>query len=205
MKKNQIKTLFLDIGEVLLSNGWDREARKKAIEKFGLDAGEVSDRHGIFFDTYESGKITLQEYVNDVVFYEPRNFSSEEFIDFIFRQSKAKKGVIEYFTSIKKKYKLLIVAVNNEGREINEYRIKQFRLDELFDSFISSCYVHLRKPDKDIFTLACDLSFTKPEEALFIDDRSIHVQTARSLNIHAIHFTGLPAAKKQMQQYGFTI
>lgn len=204
-KKNEIKTLFLDIGGVLITNGWDRFARQKAVKKFNLEPNELSDRHGIFFETYEAGKLSLNEYLANVIFYEPRNFTEEEFMNFMFQQSKAIKGSVEYFMAIKKKYKLNITALSNEGRELNKHRIKTFKLDELFNSFVSSCYVHLRKPDKDIFRLACDVSFTEPQHALFIDDRIIHVEIAGSLGIHALQFKNLSNIKKQMEFFGFII
>ena len=205
MDKKEIKTLFLDIGGVLLTNGWDRYARQKAVKKFKLDPDELSDRHSIFFETYEAGKLTLKEYVDNVIFYEPRKFSENDLMNFIFQQSKVLTGSIEYFMAIKKKYKINILALSNEGRELNEYRVKMFKLDKLFDLFISSCYVHLRKPDKDIFRMACDISFTEPRHALFIDDRIIHVQIAGSLGINAIQFKNLRATKKMMEAYGFII
>jgi len=204
-KKKEIKTLFLDIGGVLLTNGWDRYARQRAIRKFNLEPNELSDRHGIFFETYEAGKLTLKEYLANVIFYEQRNFTEMDFLNFMFQQSQPVKGSIEYFMAIKKKYKINITALSNEGRELNDYRIRTYRLDKLFNSFVSSNYVHLRKPDKDIFRMACDISFTEPKHALFIDDRIIHVQIAGSLGINAIQFKNLSSIKKQMEAYGFTI
>ncbi|MEO6489168.1 MAG: HAD-IA family hydrolase [Ferruginibacter sp.] len=205
MEKKIIKTLFLDIGQVLLSNGWDRYSRQKAIRKFKLDENEMSDRHHIFFETYEMGKITLHEYLQYVVFYESRDFTESEFINYMFRQSTVLKDSIEFFMAIKKKYRLNIVSINNEGCELNEYRIKTFKLDKLFSSFISSCYVHLRKPDKEIFRMACAISYTLPKHALFIDDRIIHVQIAESIGMNAIQFKNLRSTKKLMEAYGFSI
>lgn len=159
----------------------------------------------IFFETYEMGKLTLTEYLQHVIFYEPRNFNATEFMDFLFHQSTNMKGSLEYFTAIKKKYLLNIVSINNEGRELNEHRIKTFKLDKLFNAFISSCYVHLRKPDKEIFRMACDITYTEPPHALFIDDRIIHVQIAQSLGMNAIQFRNLKQVKKEMEAYGFSI
>lgn len=204
-KKIEIKTLFLDIGGVLLTNGWDRYGREKAIRKFKLDPQELSDRHHIFFETYEAGKLSFKDYLDHVIFYQQRNFSEMDFMNFLYQQSIPIKGSIEYFMAIKKKYRLNILALSNEGRELNEYRIKTFHLDKLFNLFISSCYVHLRKPDKQIFRMACDISFTEPRHALFIDDRIIHVQIAGSLGINGIQFRNLTSTKKQMETYGFTL
>ncbi|MGZ3535999.1 MAG: HAD family phosphatase, partial [Thermodesulfobacteriota bacterium] len=80
--------LFLDVGGVLLTNGWDRSMRKLAAEAFGLDGNEVDDRHHLTFDTYELGKLTLDEYLGRMVFYKERRFSKEEFKEFMFAQSR---------------------------------------------------------------------------------------------------------------------
>ncbi|MEJ2555063.1 MAG: HAD family phosphatase, partial [Anaerolineae bacterium] len=74
-----ITTLFLDIGGVLLTNGWDHNMRRKAAEIFGLDYEEMNERHHLTFDTYEEGKLNLYEYLNRVIFYQERPFSLEEF------------------------------------------------------------------------------------------------------------------------------
>ena len=51
-----------------------------------------------------------------------------------------------------------IAVVSNEAREVNAYRIHHFKLRPLVDFFVSSCFVHLRKPDPDIFRLALDMA-----------------------------------------------
>lgn len=200
-----IRTLLLDIGMVILTNGWDRYARKRAADTFGIDEEEFSDRHKIFFDAFEAGRMTLHEYLQYVVFYEDRDFTEPEFITFMLNQSKPIRNSMEYFIALKKKYNLKVFSLNNEGRELNEYRIKTFNLDQLFDGYISSCFVHLRKPDREYYTLGCDITNTPPEYCLFIDDRLIHVQIARTIGLSAIQFTGLSNAKKQIAQYGLVV
>jgi putative hydrolase of the HAD superfamily len=186
-----IKTLFLDIGGVLLTNGWEHESRALAVEKFGLDLKEVEDRHKLAFETYELGRLTLNEYLELVIFYQQRGFSKEDFKAFMFQQSEALPGAIDYFIEIKKKHQLKVIAVSNEGRELNEYRIKQFGLDRLFDAYISSCYVHLHKPDKDVLRMACDISNTPPGDALYIDDNLMLADVAKSFGCRSLHFQGL--------------
>lgn len=68
MVTKQITTLFLDIGGVLLTNGWDHNIRARAAEKFSLDYAEMNERHHLTFDTYEEGKLSLDEYLKRVVF-----------------------------------------------------------------------------------------------------------------------------------------
>jgi len=203
MKAGNITTLFLDLGGVLVTNGWDHHARKRAITHFNIDEEEFEERHHLTFDTYESGKLTLDEYLDTLVFYEKRNFTKNDFKAFMFEQSHAHEDTIVYFKKLKHDHGLRMVAVNNEGRELNEFRIQKFKLNKLFDAFISSCYVHLRKPDADIFRMACDISQAAPTQVIYMDDRNMFVESARSLGIRAYHYQGLDAAKDYMESVGF--
>lgn len=178
--------LFLDIGGVLLTNGWDRKAREAAAKKFGLDLAEISDRHRMTFDTYEAGKLSLDEYLDRVIFYEKRTFTPEEFRTFMFDQSVAYPEMISMVRELKEKYGLKIAVVNNEGRELNEHRIRSFKLYEFVDFFISSCFVHFRKPDADIWKVALDIAQVPIEQVVYIDDRPMFVQVAEGLGIRGI-------------------
>ncbi len=205
MKELTISTLFLDIGGVVLTNGWGHEARNNAIAHFKLDNEELNERHHLTFDTYEAGKLTLSEYLHRIVFYVPRSFSEHEFMDFMFKQSLPYEDTINFFKEIKKRYHLKVIAVSNEGRELNVYRITQFKLTELFDAFVSSSFVHLRKPDADIFRMAIDISQTNPEHSLYIDDRHMFVEVAQTLGLNGIHYQGLESAKKHLARFGFVV
>lgn len=196
IKSGEIKALFLDIGGVLLTNGWGHESRLLAVKKFGLDEVEMEERHERIFDAYELGKITLDEYMELVVFYQKRDFTPMEFKAFMFEQSQALDGHIEFFKELKHTYQLKVIAVSNEGRELNEYRIKKFKLDDLFDAYISSCYVHLHKPDKDMLWMASDVSHIPPEHALYVDDSGMLADLAKMLGFHSMHFQGLEEAKE---------
>lgn len=200
MAKVSIKTLFLDIGGVLLTNGWDRAMRKKAAKTFRLDEEEMNERHHLTFDIYEQGKLTLDDYLDRVVFYRQQPFSREEFKEFMFAQSRPYPEMIELFRRLKSRHGLKIAAVNNEGRELNEFRIREFGLGSCVDFFISSCYVHFRKPDKDIYRIALDIAQTSKEKVVYIDDRPIFVEVAASMGIlgivHSGYQTTLAALKK---------
>jgi putative hydrolase of the HAD superfamily len=200
-----IKTLFLDMGGVILSNGWGTASRKLAAEKFSLDFTELNDRHKLAFDAYETGKMSLHEYLQLTVFYTPRSFTPEVFIEFMYTQSQPLTDMLQFVQQLKQQNGLKVFALNNEGRELNEYRIRTFGLDKLFDAFVSSAFVQLRKPDKGIYQLALDIAYTKPEEALYFDDRLMFIQVARSLGINAIHHTSVENSKKELAQYGLSL
>ena len=181
-----ITTLFLDIGGVLLTNGWDHDIRIHASEKFGLDNKEMDERHHLTFDTYEEGKLSLDEYLNRVVFYQDRSFSREEFKAFMYAQSQPFPEMIELMRGLKTQYGLQVAAVSNEGRELTVYRVQQYKLGTFIDFFVSSCFVHYRKPDADMYRIALDIAQARPEQVIYIDDRPMFVEVAQGLGIQGI-------------------
>jgi putative hydrolase of the HAD superfamily len=200
--KISVNTIFTDIGGVLLTNGWDRGCRRRAIDTFKLDPEETEERHHLCFDTLEVGKITLDEYLNHVVFYKKRLFTRSEFWKFMCDQSQPLPGMIELVQQLKKKYNLKVAVVSNEGRELAEYRIKQFNLNAVADFFIVSSFVHFRKPDADIFRIALDTAQVTPQQVVYIEDRPMFVQVARSLGIHGIRHTDLNSTCEKLEKFG---
>jgi putative hydrolase of the HAD superfamily len=181
-----ITTLFLDIGGVLLTDGWNHHARRRAARTFALDWAEMEQRHLLNFDTYEAGKLTLEEYLARVVFYQRRPFTRAQFRRFLFAQSRPYPEMLELVCSLKARYGLKTVVLSNEARELNGYRIRKFKLDGFVDAFISSCYVHLHKPDIDIFRLALDIAQTPARQVAYIENTPMFVQIAEGLGIRGI-------------------
>jgi len=197
-----IKTLFLDIGGVLLTNGWDHEARKRAADKFALDYNELNERHHLTFDTYEEGKLSLDAYLDRIVFYQERPFAREEFKSFMYAQSKPFDDMILLIRALKNEYCLQVAAVSNEGKELTMYRVQQFELGTFIDFFISSCFVHYRKPDEDMYRIALDIAQVQPEQVAYIDDRMMFVEIARNIGINGILHTSFETTKKSLEGLG---
>jgi putative hydrolase of the HAD superfamily len=188
-EKTGIKFLFVDIGGVLLTDGWGHTFRELADKEFDLNPEEMETRYNQILDTYELGKLTIEEYLEWVVFYEERSLTPAQFREFMFAQSKPYPKMIKLVRCLKAKYGLKIVVVSNEARELNEYRIRKFELDGFVDFFISSCFVHLRKPDADIFRLALDITQAKAPQVVYIENTPMFVQVAESLGIRGILHT----------------
>jgi putative hydrolase of the HAD superfamily len=197
-----INTLFLDIGGVLLTDGWNRQSRKNAATLFKLDLDDMEERHHLTFDTYEVGKISLDEYLKRVVFFKKRKFTAGAFRSFMYAQSKPYPEMIRLISRLKKQHGLKVAVVSNEGRELTEYRIKKFKLSAFVDFFISSSFVHLRKPDTDIFQAALDIAQVKGKQVLYIEDRPLFVQVAEGLGIKGIHHTGYASTLAKLKGFG---
>lgn len=203
MTSTTITTLFLDIGGVVLTNGWDHTMRQAAAETFGLDYEEMNERHHLTFDTYELGKLTLEAYLNRVVFHTQRPFSRDEFRAFMFEQSEPYPDMIELIRGIKNRFNLTALAVSNEGRELTVYRVKRFELHTFIDVFISSCFVHFRKPDEDMYRMALDIAQTPAEQVLYVDDRPMFVEVARGVGVHGIVHTDYKSTRAALKAFGF--
>jgi putative hydrolase of the HAD superfamily len=197
-----ITTLFLDIGGVLLTDGWDHHARKRAATNFKLEWAEIEARHNLTFDTYEEGKLTLEEYLGRVVFYQKRPFTRAQFRRFMFAQSKPYPEMVELVAQLKARHGLEIVVVSNEARELNEHRIRKFKLAGLVDSFVSSCFVHIRKPDADIFRLALDISQAPVQQVVYIENTPMFVQIAEGLGIRSILHTDYKSTCAKLASFG---
>jgi putative hydrolase of the HAD superfamily len=202
MENEKIIALFLDIGGVLLTNGWDRTMRQRAARKFDLDYEEMNERHHLTFDTYEEGKLNLDQYLSRVVFYRRRSFSRDDFRDFMLAQSEPMPEMIALLSTLKKKYGLKIAAVSNEGRELTIHRVGAYKLNRLIDFFICSCFVHLRKPDEDMYRLALDCAQVPAENVVYIDDRLMFVQVAGAMGIKGIHHIDYESTRAALADFG---
>ncbi len=195
MKKVSSKALFLDIGGILLSNGWGHESREKAAKHFNINYTEMDLLHHFIFNIYEIGRISLDDYLDTVVFDHKRDFTKADFKQFMFDQSTELPGMLQWIKEWKKDCGFRVLSLNNEGKELNDYRIKEFALHECFDAFISSCEVGMRKPNPGIFKLAMGIAHVQPEDCFYFDDRLMLVHAAKKVGINSFHHEGFLETK----------
>jgi putative hydrolase of the HAD superfamily len=201
-RSTEITTLFVDVGGVLLTDGWAQDSRRLAAKNFNLEWAEMENRHRLTFETHEEGKLTFEEYLDWVVFYKKRSFTRDQFRLFMFAQSKPYPEMIELVCQLKARHGLKVVVVSNESRELNAYRIREFKLGAFVDSFITSCFVHVRKPDADIFRLALDIAQAPARHVLYIDNTSMFVQIAEGLGIRSILHTDYKSTCAKLASFG---
>jgi putative hydrolase of the HAD superfamily len=205
MVSTNVKALLLDIGGVLLTKGWDRGARKRAAAKFGLDYDEMSERHNIVFYTYETGRITLDEYLRRTIFYQERDFTPDEFAQFIYEQSQPYPEMLDLCKQLKERYNLKTIALSNEGREITMHRIKKFDLPSLLDFFVFSCFVGTRKPDPAMYSFAMDQVQLSRDEVIYIDDTLLLCEVGIELGIPTIYHSNVETTKAELRKYGLSL
>jgi len=200
-----ITTLFLDIGGVLLTNGWDTSARAEAAKLFHLNEKAMGERHAQLFDLYEMGLISLDQYLDFVIFYEPRSFSKEQFKEFMFSCSKPHQEMIQLMVDIKKSRGVKMVAVSNEGRELMDWRILRFKLDTFIDFFVCSSFVGKKKPDPTFYRMALDMCQTDPKNIVYIDDRPVLVEVGRTFGMQCICHQNVSATRDALRQLGLAL
>jgi putative hydrolase of the HAD superfamily len=181
--------IFFDIGGVLGTNGWDREQRLAARHQFQL-GDEFDSRHGEIVAEWETGRMSLDEYLDFAVFHCPRSFTRDDFARFMFDQSEPFPRVISLVRRVADAGKVRLFTLNNESVALNVHRIDSFGLRDIFEAFFSSCWLGVRKPTPLIFERALGISQALPEESLFIDDREQNLLPARKLGLRVHCFGG---------------
>ncbi len=202
---SDIKVLLFDVGGVLLSNGWDRESRRLACQRFDLDWEDFQDRHDFVAADFDTGKLTLDGYLDRTVFYRDRSFTRDDFIAFMKAQSEPIPDSLQLVRELGATGDYVLATLNNESRELNEHRIDTFGLREYFTMFLSSCYLGMKKPEAEIYGVAVDILQHRPDECVFIDDRQLNLECAERAGINAIHFRGAEHLRTSLAEFGVGI
>jgi putative hydrolase of the HAD superfamily len=113
--------------------------------------------------------------------------------------------MIDLARGLKRRCNVKVVAVSNEGRGLTVYRVKKFSLGSFMDFFVSSCFVHVRKPDPDICRIALDIAQLAPENVIYIDDRAMFVEIAAGLGIRGVHHRGYDATRAALEELGLSL
>ena len=202
--ESEIRTIFWDIGGVLLTNGWDEAQRAHTLTPLGVDVADFESRYEAANFFWERGLSTAVEFFNKTLFRadQPnRNFSFEDIWPLVCAESKVlHPECFDILTSLRGNYK--VATLNNESRELNAYRIDTFNLRHYFDYFICSGYVHEMKPYPDIYRAAIDISGYPSQTAVFIDDKPENCRAAAAFGMNAIVFQSPEQLTRDLAQLG---
>lgn len=127
----RLDTLFFDVGGLCLTNGWDTDARLAAASRFVLDVAETEDRHQALAEGFERGELSLDTYLDHVVFQRERTFSRDDFIAFMRSRSQTYSASLSVIARLVSDGRYRLATINNESREMNRYRIDTFGLDQI--------------------------------------------------------------------------
>jgi putative hydrolase of the HAD superfamily len=195
---SSVELVLFDVGGVLGSNGWDREQRDAAVERFHLNAEDFQYRHEETVGALEAGQISLDEYLDLTVFCEGRSFSKDEFRRFMFDQSVAWPDSIAVARELADSAVVRMATLNNECAELNVYRIEHFGLADIFPTFFTSCWLGTRKPTHEIYQRVLGMTQADPARTLFIDDRVQNLRPAEALGMRTMLFRNAEALRKEL-------
>jgi len=196
-----IRHVFFDIGGVLGSNGWDREQRHRAVDHFDLNLEDFQWRHEEVVGEWEEGRITLDEYLDIAVFYMQRPFTRKEFVDFMYSQSVPDTATVQIARALSADSRYTLMTLNNEAEELNVYRIETFGISQIFEAFLSSCWLGVRKPMRRFYSRALGIAHAEPSSSLFIDDRQQNLTPATALGMNVIHFKSASQLRSDLERF----
>ena len=194
--------VFFDIGGVLGTNGWDREQRARALQKFGVEEEDFEHRHHQVVSEFETGAISLEEYLDVTVFYTPRLFTREDFELYMLSLSEPNPYTIEIAKHIAAAGRVRLMTMNNESVVLNVHRIDRFVLKEIFQTFLSSCWLGCRKPQRLFFERGLGIAQADAGSSLLVDDRDQNLAPASALGMRTIRFTDPESLARDLAGYG---
>jgi putative hydrolase of the HAD superfamily len=194
--------VFFDIGGVLGTNGWDREQRARALQKFGVEDEDFEHRHHQVVSEFETGAMSLEEYLDVTMFHTPRLFSREDFELYMLSLSEPNPYSIAVAKHLAATQRVRLMTMNNESAVLNVYRIDHFGLKDIFPTFLSSCWLGVRKPQRTFFERGLGIAQADPKSSLLIDDRDQNLAPAATLGMQTIRFTDAESLARQLADYG---
>jgi FMN phosphatase YigB (HAD superfamily) len=206
----EIKTIFWDIGGVLLTNGWDRYQRARVLTPLGVDLEEYEPRHEVANYYWERGYIDARAFFAQTVFAgKPRQFTFEELWPRVCAESKVLHpgsfDILQSLQALRVSGQFNLATLNNESLELNEYRLDAFHLRSCFDFFVCSGYVHEMKPLADIYRAAILISGQPASSAVFIDDKQENIDAARAHGMHGIRFESPEQLRSSLAKLGIAL
>jgi FMN phosphatase YigB (HAD superfamily) len=198
-----IKTIFWDVGGVLLTNGWDKGQRTEVLTRLGVDLADYESRHDEANYFWERGLSTAEHFFNLTVLNQNPQLTFSELWPQVCAESRIlHPGSLNVLGELatSKRYKL--ATLNNESRELNAHRLDGFRLRPFFDYFICSGYVHEMKPHPGIYQAAIEISGHVAETALLIDDKVENCEAAAALGMQTVCFESPAQLRDELAQLG---
>ena len=196
----EIRHIFFDIGGVLGSNGWDHEQRERAIKKFAINPEDFEWRHKEVVAEWEEGRITMDEYLDISVFHTKRDFTRNAFIEFMYSQSVPDEATISIARALSRQPGYTLMTLNNEALELNTYRIEKFGISEVFEAFLSSCFLGVRKPIRRFYSCGLGIAHAEPASSVFIDDRPQNILSASTLGINVVQFKSAAQLRSDLER-----
>ena len=198
-----IKAVIFDWGGVLLYNPSIGPKDYNA-KKLGIEVNRFKKEYALLEPDYQKGKIKevdLWKKICDKFKVSLPKLKSLT-LEAIGKTYKTNEQVIKIAKSLKKQgYKIGYLS-NTEIPALDFFKKQNY---DFLDVSVFSCLEGYIKPEKEIYEITLKKLDVKPEEAIFIDDREIHIEGAKKLGINTILFTNAENLTKELQIFGISI
>jgi len=191
---NNIKNIIFDFGGVIINIDYNLTVER--LKKLGHNDFEYhysQVKQSGLFDKLDTGNISGDEFINELasLFKTPPrkqdliNAWNTMLLDF-------PKERAELLKKLKTQYRTFLLSNTNEIH-LNYYfkKLKEWYGVDNMSSFVHkeyySCYLHMRKPDREIFEYVIRENNLNPDETLFIDDSAQHIEGAVKAGLRAFH------------------
>jgi FMN phosphatase YigB (HAD superfamily) len=183
--------VIFDLGGVILDINYNKTA--VAFCDLGLENFDEmysqANQSGLF-DSFETGRISSQYFVNQILNYLPKGITANQVVDaWNAMILEFPLENITFLKQLKQKKNIFLLSNTNEihiqlfHRKINEL-VGEKSLQFLFNKVYYSNEIGLRKPNTETFDFVCKENKLIPENVLFIDDSFQHINGAKSIGLN---------------------
>ena len=201
----KISAVIFDLGGVVL--GSPLHAIAEYERELGLPPNAVNHvvantaPHGAW-SRLERGEISMEQFYID---FESdcaaagHTLSAREMMNRMGEAAKPRPVMLNAITRLRENGFQVAALTNNWADESGSVDDGTRALRNLFDVFIESSVEGLRKPDPQIYELACDRLGVTPQQAAFLDDIGINLKSARALGMRTIKVEEPEAALRELE------
>lgn len=183
-----IKYIIFDLGGVIVESG-TAKAIKTISEKYNIPevvVGAFLRENSIDGAKYRISEITKEEFWRRAIVSWGKNLDPVKLNNIWVSGYSVKEGMVPLLQKLKNNGYVLGVLSNTVEDRYN-YIDKQVGLSKFFNESVISYKDRVIKPDKKAFELIMQkLGINDPSQVLYIDDKEIHANVARSLGMQAI-------------------
>jgi putative hydrolase of the HAD superfamily len=195
-----LRAVIFDYGMVLTGPP-NIEAHAAMVRLTGLPLGEFerfywADRHA-----YDEGELTgitfWQKFLRDAGLPESTRLVSELNRHDARMWTTFDPTMIAWQLQLKQ-HGLRTAILSNMGDSVHENMQREFDWLGRFDVLIWSYELGIAKPDPEIYRHTLARLGTEPQETLFLDDKLVNIEAARSLGLVAIQFSTVEQLRKNL-------
>ncbi|MGV3631340.1 MAG: HAD family hydrolase [Bacteroidota bacterium] len=195
MIHQEFDAIIFDLGGVILNI--DYQKTTDAFQKLGLKSFDKiysKAQQSDLFDLFETGKISSQHFINNILTFLPAGISANQVVAaWNSMLLNFPPETMHFLRELRSKKRTFLLSNTNEihvqafHRKLRS-QIGEESLHPFFEQVFFSNEIGKRKPFADTFDYICRQNKLVPEKTLFIDDSIQHVEGARSIGLQAWHF-----------------